>query len=425
MDSAALFKQLLETAGVSVNGWGLFVSKEPDPAPHRAITCFNTGGLQPSPKWSLDFPSVQIRVRGFPNGYQESRAKAEECKTALLGIDPQDVNGGIDRLVSVIIRTDIADIGFDQTNRPIHTINFNLITQPKASGYRTEIPPIAFLRSGPPPTIEYPLDLVPGAVSAWSTRQMKSVTPAVINTIRRPSDNATMGIGSNPDSTYDDAAATTFLQGSPGTVVSWGDQSASSLVLAQANTSDQPAFDKALGVYGTKWTAGSTQNLAANDVAAIQDIFQGGGYGLFVVDTQVGANAHVIVGKTHWVLFLYGSQVWMVQDGSGGQGFWGTSDVVTPGLHIIEVEYNSNASTNLPVFRVDGTNEPLGSTNGYSGTSVSDVGQNLVVGQSAALVGGNSGFDGYILEGYLYGIIPSTTDKDSLRANVKAFWNTP
>jgi hypothetical protein len=143
MDSAALFKQLLETAGVNVNGWAVYVSKEPDPAPHRAITCYNTGGLQPSPKWSLDFPTVQVRVRGFPSSYPESRAKAEECKSALLGIDPQDVNGGDDRLVSVVIRSDIMDIGFDQTNRPIHTINFNLIVQPKAVGYRIELPPIA------------------------------------------------------------------------------------------------------------------------------------------------------------------------------------------------------------------------------------------------------------------------------------------
>jgi hypothetical protein len=145
MDPASVIKDILDAPSsyISINGWGVYVAKEPL-NPHRAITVYNSGGLQPNPKWALDYPSVQVRVRGFPNNYQESRQKAQDCKDVLLGLPPQDVNTGGDRIVSVVIRADIVDLGFDNTNRPIHTINFNLITQPSNPmvGNRQQLPDI-------------------------------------------------------------------------------------------------------------------------------------------------------------------------------------------------------------------------------------------------------------------------------------------
>jgi len=426
MDSAALFKQLLETAGVNVNGWGLFVSKEPDPAPHRAITCFNTGGLQPSPKWSLDFPSVQIRVRGFPNGYQESRAKAEECKTALLGIDPQDVNGGIDRLVSVIIRTDIADIGFDQTNRPIHTINFNLITQPKADGYRIAIPPIA-ATTFTPPTVQYPLDVVPGAAAAYSTRRLASGLAGNfgVNNIKRASDGQNIGVGLSGDD-YDTAAADTFLGGSQGTVIVWSDQTPNSNNLAKLLAPNQPAFNKIGGIYRTVWGAGTDQSLKATSKPSISGIFYGGGFAMFVVDVENVGSGNSLLSNNSYNLFLYsGPGIWFIQKGAGGDGSWGTGNISgLTGLHIIDVQYDSTSSASQPVFSVDGVVIPLSTVNGYSGTPTDDSTSQLEIGNST-IMGNSWGFGGGIFEALVYPMIPTSSDISALRANAKAYWNTP
>ena len=70
------FSGILVTAGVgtigATSGWRIGVAVEPDGSgiPDTTITLFDTGGFSPNPKWIIDEPSVQIRVRGSPNGYQ-------------------------------------------------------------------------------------------------------------------------------------------------------------------------------------------------------------------------------------------------------------------------------------------------------------------------------------------------------------------
>jgi len=127
-------KDLLVTAGVgtfaATSGWSINLGKEPT-GPHTTITLFNTGGSVPNPKWLLDYPSFQVRVRGAPGGYSAAWSKAAAVKDALLGIDSQDING--DRWVSVTMAGDINFIGMDQSNRPLFTLNFRMIVEP-ASG---------------------------------------------------------------------------------------------------------------------------------------------------------------------------------------------------------------------------------------------------------------------------------------------------
>ena len=124
-------KDLLVTAGVGVfgatSGWGIYIGKKPD-KPHSVVSVLNVGGIGANPKWLLDFPSIQVMVRGDPNGYVAAQSKAQEVKDALLGLPSQDVNG--DRFVSIVMFGDIANLGFDENNRVELSLNFSLIVEP-------------------------------------------------------------------------------------------------------------------------------------------------------------------------------------------------------------------------------------------------------------------------------------------------------
>ena len=125
---------ILVTAAVGAraaqSGWGIFVGKAPV-KPDSVITLYNTGGLNPNPKWLLDFPSIQTIVRGNINGGAGTYDKAREVRDTLLGCDPRTING--ERLVSVLMISDIATLGFDDNNREMLSVNFSLIVEP-ASG---------------------------------------------------------------------------------------------------------------------------------------------------------------------------------------------------------------------------------------------------------------------------------------------------
>ena len=111
-------KDLLVTAGVGVfgatSGWGIYIGKAPV-APDSVVSILNSGGFGANPRWLLDFPSIQVMVRGDPNGYVAAQQKAQDVKDALLGLPSQDVNG--DRFVSITMFGDIANLGFDENNR--------------------------------------------------------------------------------------------------------------------------------------------------------------------------------------------------------------------------------------------------------------------------------------------------------------------
>src|SRR5690606_5849257 len=127
-------RDLLVTAGIgtfeAASGRGIWIGKEPH-QPDQAVVITRTGGLPPDPKWLLDYPKYQIRVRGAKDNYAQALSKAEDIKDVLLGIDSQDING--DRLVSVTMTSDIAFIGYDENDRPHFSLNFRLITEPAPS----------------------------------------------------------------------------------------------------------------------------------------------------------------------------------------------------------------------------------------------------------------------------------------------------
>lgn len=134
-------KDLLVLAGVgsfnASSGWSIHIGREPM-EPDTCITIASTGGLPSNPAYLLDFPNVQIRVRGRASSYQDAEAKVQEVKDALLGLPSQDLNG--DRWVSITQLTDIVHIGFDDNSRPLFTVNLALIIEPATSPLTNRIP---------------------------------------------------------------------------------------------------------------------------------------------------------------------------------------------------------------------------------------------------------------------------------------------
>ena len=103
----------------------------------------------------------------------------------------------------------------------------------------------AGLSASPASAYEGPLDLVPGAVVAYSVRALSaSLLGQNIFRLRRTSDDAEMDFAA--DATTGEApvaSITTFLGGNEGRIVTWYDQSGNNSHLTQSTKSVQPVYN--------------------------------------------------------------------------------------------------------------------------------------------------------------------------------------
>jgi len=143
MTPSNLLKTVLTQApsvvgALPTNDWGVNISKLPT-TPVKVVAIFDTGGVgNPNPALLLDFPTVQIQVRGGVNDNAAAYAKAKEIKDRLLGAPSQTLSG--DRLVSVGMVSDITFMGRDEANdQPIYSINFRLIVEPATNSLTNRI----------------------------------------------------------------------------------------------------------------------------------------------------------------------------------------------------------------------------------------------------------------------------------------------
>ena len=124
---------LLVSAGIGVlaakSGWSIHVSQEPE-KPDQAITLYDTGSWrEPHPALLLDFPSMQVKVRGAPGKYAEAHEKIWSIRELLLGLSPQTINGTY--YSGVWVMSDIFHVANDENNRPMLTINFRISREPE------------------------------------------------------------------------------------------------------------------------------------------------------------------------------------------------------------------------------------------------------------------------------------------------------
>ncbi len=119
------------TTHVGISGWQIEIGAMPK-SPDRIIMISDTGGLEPNPKYLLDFPTCQTMIRGKVSGYLDTYREARAVKDLLLGVDAQVIND--DRIDGIIQNGDLAFIGRDEQMRPLFTINFALFVEPQTSG---------------------------------------------------------------------------------------------------------------------------------------------------------------------------------------------------------------------------------------------------------------------------------------------------
>jgi len=133
-------KDILVGAGIGTfagtSGWGIYISREPE-TPDTVVTIYDTGGDPPSPKFLLDFPTVQVRIRGARQDYKNAFVKAQSVKDALLGVGQTTVNGTL--YVGITQIGDINFIAYDDSERPIFTTNWQIIREPTTGTHRTTI----------------------------------------------------------------------------------------------------------------------------------------------------------------------------------------------------------------------------------------------------------------------------------------------
>ena len=117
--------------------WSINVARLPE-KPDRCIVLYDSGGRAPNPQYLIDYPTVQIKIRGSENDYEAlaggagTDGKVDDVVNALLGLDSQTINGDI--WVSVSMIGDRNFIGYDDNGRPLFSLNFQLIINPSAVG---------------------------------------------------------------------------------------------------------------------------------------------------------------------------------------------------------------------------------------------------------------------------------------------------
>lgn len=103
------------------------------------IVVRNTGGRSAEPVIAQDYPTVQLIGRGVPGagGAEDLYLKMRACRDALVGIPsrpPSWIN-----LSSITAIGEITDVGFDDKDRAMFTLNLQLIVWFETSGYREAV----------------------------------------------------------------------------------------------------------------------------------------------------------------------------------------------------------------------------------------------------------------------------------------------
>lgn len=105
-------------------------------SPDRQVVVVNSGGRSPEPVIAQNYPSIQILVRGpkGSGGNDEAYLQAVACRAALLGIPSRPA--AYPELSSVTGIGDVTPLGYDDGDRPLYSVNLQLITHHETSGYR-------------------------------------------------------------------------------------------------------------------------------------------------------------------------------------------------------------------------------------------------------------------------------------------------
>lgn len=111
-------------ASESSSVWAIRISRMKD-KPNKMICIYDTLGYPPEPGLDINYPGIQIVVRGEPDGYRDTWAKCARIRDSLLGRPSETRNGDV--WASVTMSSDIVWLGYDDNERPTFSMNFLLI----------------------------------------------------------------------------------------------------------------------------------------------------------------------------------------------------------------------------------------------------------------------------------------------------------
>lgn len=135
-DPASDIAGLLVTGGIGVLGTSIFVGRAPDKDTFT-VGILQTGGRAPNPKFTRDFLDFQIVVTGAVNDYAGAYAKADAIKKYLLGLTHTTVSTSV--YFAFNMRSDIAFIGYTETNKPKFSLNFRINRDGGSEGNRISL----------------------------------------------------------------------------------------------------------------------------------------------------------------------------------------------------------------------------------------------------------------------------------------------
>lgn len=105
--------------------------------PDEAVLVTSSGGQNPYPHLALNFPSVQVLVRGKASGYVAASDEIRSICNFLLGFGNITINTDVYRSCNQL--GDVIYLGQDNNSRPMFSANFWFIVEPSDLGNRKAI----------------------------------------------------------------------------------------------------------------------------------------------------------------------------------------------------------------------------------------------------------------------------------------------
>lgn len=269
-----------------------------------------------------------------------------------------------------------------------------------------------------------PLDVVSGAVAAYSQRRLRTAYAGSALRVRRLADDVESDIGFNGNA-FDSAAYSSFIGASSGLSVKGYDQTLTSDFI-QSTKANQANIALDSSFYGPKTAGGLSVWLPAADTVANRDLFKGvgGGFAIAVVNMSTSGGVNAVFSKGTWVLYGFpgggGEQLWWYYKGAGGDGFWGTNNLMPAGKHIVSVAFDASSPTVAPVTSIDGVACTFGTTSPVSGAATSDSGFNLELINNEVLSTNGNSMQDTMYEAIFFKGAVSASDQALLVADMKA-----
>lgn len=124
-------KEILQTEGFTQD---IFIGEQPD-EPNTVITIYDTGGKESNPKWRIDYPEIQVRVRD--ESYTTAYSIISDIRGKILG--KESIVKGDYIYVGFYTIGDIIAMPKDDKRRSSFVLNFSIIREPLISDNRTQL----------------------------------------------------------------------------------------------------------------------------------------------------------------------------------------------------------------------------------------------------------------------------------------------